>query len=78
MASREVSGADDQLGRETQEVARGRELGRGRLTPEEGMLTWLQDSLDTISLMATVAVPDLPGFSCPLPLPLFSAEVLWG
>lgn len=62
MASRKASGADDKLRGETQEATRGRELGRGRVIPEEGMLTWLQDSLDMISLMAIVAVPGLPQF----------------
>lgn len=38
-------------------MARGRELGRGSLGPEGGQLTWLQASLDMISLMAVVAVP---------------------
>lgn len=74
MASREASGADDQLERETQGATRVRELERGRLTPEEGMLTWLQDSLDMISLMATVAVPGLPQFFLsPAPSLIFSS-----
>lgn len=38
-------------------MARGRDLGRDRLGPQGGQLTWLQDSLGMISLMAVVAVP---------------------
>ena len=57
-------------------MAKGRELGGGgRLGPEGGKLTWLQDSLDMISLMATVAVPGLPqGFLFPAPSLIF----IWG
>lgn len=59
-------------------MVRGRELGRGRLGPEGGKLTQLQDSLDMISLVATGAVPSLPQVSLSPALPLFSSGVQWG
>lgn len=51
-------------------MARVREPGRDRLGPEERKLIQLHDSMDMISLMATVAVPGLPQVS-PSPVPSF-------
>lgn len=56
-------------------MARDRTLGRGRLGPEREKPTWLQDRLDTISLMAIVVVPGLPQV---LLFPPPSLIFIWG